>query len=191
MPKGSVSHPIEGCPADRLVGILSDAYMLRRSIYFHFAVRLSRYDRKISRHGNCRMCRVHYVWSSSSHAQISSSWTLVFHCTCSFRIFALASEFRGSMHTEPADSHIMQGLPPNRLQNGYKPSYKPCTALKELLQTVQNTNRPTNRVWRLRNSYKPYKPYTNRHTNRARRIRNSYKPYKPYTQGGKFPEPQS
>ena len=137
MPKGSVSHPIEGCPADRLVGILSDAYMLRRSIYFHFAVRLSRYDRKISRHVNSRMCRVHYVWSSSSHARISSPWTLVFIALVRFAY----SPWRRSF----AEACIPSPLIPTSCRAFPQTVYKPAT------------NRPTNRARHLRNSYKPYK----------------------------------
>ena len=81
-------------------------------------------------------------------------------------------------------SHICPGIGVSR-KHAYRarciarhagPSHKPST---NRLQTVLITNRARH----LRNSSKPYKPYTNRHTNRAPRLRNSYKPYKPLRLG--------
>ena len=67
-----------------------------------------------------------------------------------FVILAQASEFHESVHTEPDEMHVMQGLPtnlknrptnrarcPRNFYTPYKPSYEPCTASEEFLQTVQ------------------------------------------------------
>ena len=89
---------------------------------------------------NSRMCLVHYVWSSSSHARISSPWTLVFIALVRFAY----SPWRRSF----AEACIPSPLIPTSCRAFPQTVYKPVT------------NRPPHRARHLRNSYKPYKIQT-------------------------------